>query len=76
MDIRHAEKALMSATGHTSDAKASTIDDLPEFDLTCHFDDETDPQSVTIFKPGTDEESVTQWMTIDYQFSVPIDAIR
>lgn len=76
MDNRDAETEFMSATGHTSDGKASTIDDLPEFDLSYHFDNENDPQAVTIFKPGTDEEAVTQWMTIDYQYSVPIDAIR
>lgn len=66
----------MSATGHTSDATVSSLDDLPEFDLSYHFDDESDPQSVTIFQPGTDEAAATQWITIDYKFSVPIDAIR
>lgn len=66
----------MSATGHTPDATVSSLHDLPEFDLSYHFDDESDPKAVTIFTPGTDEAAATQWITIDYKFSVPIDAIR
>jgi len=67
--------AHMSATGHTTDA-VSSLDDLPEFELSYHFDDETEPETVTIFQPGTDEQAATRWITIDYKFSVPIDAIR
>ncbi len=66
----------MSATGHTSDGTVSSLNDLPEFDLSYHFDDEDDPQSVTIFKPGTDETAATQWLTIDATYTVPIDAVR
>lgn len=66
----------MSATGHTSDGTVASLDDLPEFDLSYHFDDEDDPRSVTIFQPGTEEAAATQWITIDYKFSVPIDAVR
>jgi hypothetical protein len=65
----------MSATGHTTDA-VSSLDDLPEFELSYHFDDETEPETVTIFQPGTDEQAATRWITIDYKFSVPIDAVQ
>lgn len=65
----------MSATGHTSDAVVS-LDDLPEFELSYHVDDEENPQTITIFRPGTSEAAATQWITIDSRFAVPIDAIR
>lgn len=66
----------MSATGHTSDASVARLQDLPEFELSFHFDDETDPQTVTIFQPGSDENAATRWITMDSKFTVPIDAIR
>ena len=66
----------MSATGHTSDATIGRLEDLPEFELSFHFDDETDPQTVTIFRPGTDETAAAEWITIDSRFAVSIDAIR
>lgn len=66
----------MSATGHSSEESVTRLQDLPEFELSFHFDDETNPETVTIFQPGTDENAAARWITIDAKFSVPIDAIR
>lgn len=66
----------MNATGHQADGSVTSLHDLPEFELSFHFDDETDPETVTIFQPGTDEDAATQWITVDARFSVSIEAIR
>lgn len=65
----------MSATGHTPDARIGSLEELPEFELRFHFDDEDDPQTVTIFQPGTDEAAATQWITVDHRYAVPLDEI-
>lgn len=66
----------MTATGHTSEGPRPQLQDLPEFELSFHLDEDTDPGAVTIFRPGTDDEAAAQWITIDATFSVSIDAIR
>lgn len=42
------------------------------FELESRFDDAIDPEEVTIF-PGNAEMPTTQWLSIDAEFTVPIE---
>lgn len=72
----HKVSPIMNATGHTSKGSRSQLQELPEFELGFHLDEDTDPGAVTIFRPGTDDEAAAQWITIDATYSVSIDAIQ
>lgn len=52
----------------------SALDERPEFELECMFDDTEDPSSVTIFYPRG-ERTVSEWMTADTGTAVSMDEI-
>lgn len=66
----------MSTTGRTSDGGTERLEELPLFELSYLFDEEHDPETVTIFQPGTDIRAATQWMTVESNFAVPLEEIR
>ena len=66
----------MSAIGQIDDTNSAELDELPEFELCFLFDDQDDPDQVTIFRPGADERSATRWLTIDSDHAVSLDRIR
>ncbi|MFW5905225.1 MAG: DUF7511 domain-containing protein [archaeon] len=66
----------MSAIGQIDDTNSAELDELPEFELCFLFDDQEDPEQVTIFRPGVDERSATRWLTIDSDHAVSLDQIR
>lgn len=66
----------MSAIGHTDDRNRAELDELPEFELSYLFDDQDDPTEVTIFIPGVEERSATQWLTIDSSHAVSLETVR
>lgn len=57
----------------TIDASRST-EDLPSFDLACHYDDTEDPAEVTVFDPDSADVTTT-WLTVDAESAVPLDRI-
>ena len=48
---------------------------LPEFELSCLFDDMDDPAEVTVFYP-VGERTVTEWITADLAATVGLDQVR
>jgi hypothetical protein len=66
----------MSVIGQIDDTKGAELDELPEFELSFLFDDQDDPEQVTIFRPGADERSATRWLTMDSDHAVSLDRIR
>ncbi|MFB6296697.1 MAG: hypothetical protein ABEH66_07675 [Halobacteriales archaeon] len=65
----------MSATTAESDPTRG-LDDPPEYDLHCRFDDPEDPSEVTVF-PGNQEESLTeQWISIEKGYALPVEEVR
>lgn len=65
----------MSAIEHANTTGSSALDELPEFELTYRFDDEEDPQEVTLFLEG-DEELATRWLTVDRGHAVPLESVQ
>jgi len=52
-----------------------TLDDQPEFELECLFDDTENPSSVTIFYPRG-ERTVSEWITADTGIAVSLDDVK
>jgi len=51
------------------------LDETPEFELDCLYDDPEDPSELTIF-PSNLQESVTEWVTADRSAAVSLDELR
>jgi hypothetical protein len=51
------------------------LDERPEFELECLYDDTEDPSSVTIFYPRG-ERTVSEWVTADTGTAVSLDDLR
>lgn len=47
----------------------------PTFELDSRFDDSLDPEEVTVF-PGDAATPTTEWLTIDAEYTVPLDDVR
>lgn len=65
----------MSAIERDDTAGSSAFDELPEFELTYRFDDEANPQEVTLFVDG-DDDLTTRWLTMNRDSAVPLESIR
>lgn len=50
------------------------LQEYPEFELTCLFDDAGDPDEVTIL-PDENPDRTTTWLTIDVDHAVALDEI-
>lgn len=53
----------------------SALEERPEFELECLYDDTEDPSSVTIFYPRG-ERTVSEWVTADTDTAVSLEALR
>jgi hypothetical protein len=49
--------------------------DSPQFELDFLVDDEDDPTEITVFSP-TEDDLTTHWIAIDFESTVPIEAVR
>jgi hypothetical protein len=65
----------MSATGNKS-GPTRGLDDPPEFDLRCRFDDPKDPTEVTVFPADNGENMTEQWVSIEKGYALPIEEVR
>lgn len=66
----------MSATEPAVSEPAIELGELPSFELSYLFDSEDEPTEVTVF-PGSDEFDIsTNWITIDVDGAVPLEAVR
>ena len=63
----------MSAT--TAPPSDTDLDETPEFELDCLYDDPEDPSELTIF-PSDLQQSVTEWVTADRSAAVSLDELR
>lgn len=54
----------------------SGLEDLPAFDLTYRFDDDTDPSEVTVFPDAESANETTRWLTVDVDHSVSLEDTR
>jgi len=63
----------MSAT--TSPLSNSDLNEAPEFELDCLYDDPEDPSELTIF-PSDRHQSVTEWVTADRSAVVSLAELR
>ncbi|MDS0220133.1 hypothetical protein NDI54_02085 [Haloarcula sp. S1AR25-5A] len=51
------------------------LNEAPEFELDCLYDDPEDPSELTIFPSGR-QQSVTEWVTADQSAVVSLDELR
>lgn len=64
----------MSSAADRPDVPSVVPTDPPTFELDFMVDDEEDPTELTIFSPRGDDIT-TQWITVDLNTAVPIQAI-
>jgi hypothetical protein len=64
----------MSAHKREVPAKAD-LQELPEFEIDCIFDDTETPTEVTLILPET-ERTLTEWMTADTSDAMDLSEIR
>lgn len=53
-----------------------TLAAYPRFALCCLFDDRDDPRELTVFPARPDAGLTTEWITIDADHAMPLDAVR
>lgn len=63
----------MSTT--TTPPSDTDLNEAPEFELDCLYDDPEDPSELTIFPSGR-QQSVTEWVTADRSAAVSLDELR
>jgi hypothetical protein len=51
------------------------IDDAPEFELACLYDDPSNPRELTVFSPA-DHRMATEWLTVDRSVTVSLADVR
>lgn len=66
----------MSVVDRSEQAEALPVEELPEFELECMYDDWDDPSDVTIFSTDDEDSLYTAWLTIDETHAVGLDEIR
>lgn len=65
----------MSATSNEPD-ETHRLDDPPEFDLHCRFDDPENPTEVTVFPSDMGKPMTERWLSIEKGYALPIEEIR
>lgn len=63
----------MSAT--TTPPSDTDLNETPEFELDCRYDDLENPSELTIF-PSDRQQSVTEWVTADRSATVSLHELR
>lgn len=48
----------------------------PEFGLSCLYDDQEDPEELTVFEGEEVGASTTAWLTVDVDDAVALDEVR
>ena len=56
------------------DGKA--LEAYPEFVLCGLYDDDLDPQILTVFPRHPEDDLTTEWISVDADHAVPLDAVR
>lgn len=51
------------------------LNEQPDFELECLFDDMEEPTELTIFTPEG-EATASEWITVDRQSAVPVTQLR
>lgn len=64
----------MSAHTRQSSDELAHLQTLPTFGLTYLFDDEDDPETVTVFREGS-ERITTHWITVDRTHAVALEDV-
>ena len=66
----------MSAHPSTPQASDETnpLQTLPTFGLTCMFDEDEDPETVTVFR-DEDDCITTEWITVDRGYAVALEDV-
>jgi hypothetical protein len=66
----------MSVVDRSAQGEALPVEELPEFELECMYDDWDNPSDVTIFSTADDDSLYTAWLTVDREHAVGLDEIR
>ncbi len=64
----------MSAHTQETNDESDRLQRLPTFGLTYLFDDEDDPETVTVFREGNDRIT-THWITVDRTHAVALEDV-
>lgn len=64
----------MSAHTRQSNDESTRLQTLPTFGLTCLFDDDDDPETVTVCCEGR-ERITTHWITVDRTHAVALEDV-
>lgn len=54
---------------------AANLEELPEFDLECLYNDRLRPSELTVFS-SDEEKFATAWMTVDRSLAVSLDQLQ
>ena len=64
----------MSVHIHQTDDETDPLQTLPTFELAYLFDEEEDPETVTVFS-DEDDRITTEWMTVDRRSAVALEDV-
>lgn len=56
--------------------RRGVLQDPPEFELTFQFDDPENPTEVTVFPDNVEDEPVTEWISIESGYALPVEETR
>lgn len=65
----------MSTQDWTETHDSTRLHELPQFDLSFLYDDQSNPSEVTVFMSDHDETLATHWITIDTDSAIPLDEV-
>lgn len=57
----------------TATRSGERLEETPEFELECLYDEPSNPSELTVFAP---DRLTTEWLTADRSAAVPLDRIR
>lgn len=57
-------------------AESTALEAFPVFGLCGRFDDDLDPRILTVFPQHPEDDLTTEWISIDADHAVPLDAVR
>jgi len=66
----------MSVVDRSEGAQELPVEELPEFELECMYDDWDDPSEVTIFSTDDEDSLYTAWITVDREHAVELGDVR
>jgi hypothetical protein len=80
-ELAHYRRAFSRPVKHPSRLNgspantASSLDRLPEFELSYLFDNDSNPTEITVFTADPDDKIATHWITVNATATVPLDEI-